>query len=78
MGSTFLSKHNDSKPCSQISRGLSIHAWPSGHAIDSEETIQFTELQGINCMVQTFPLEKANEAYGKSSCLRPSYQLISP
>lgn len=46
-----------------ISRGLSIHAWPSGHAIDSEETIQFTELQGINCMVQTFPLEKANEAY---------------
>jgi D-arabinose 1-dehydrogenase-like Zn-dependent alcohol dehydrogenase len=49
----------------QVSRGLSVHAWPSGHAIDSEEAIQFTELEGINCMVQTFPLEKANEAYGR-------------
>ncbi|KAJ5881393.1 alcohol dehydrogenase [Penicillium soppii] len=46
-----------------ISRGLSVHAWPSGHAMDSEEAIQFTELEGIDCMVQTFPLEKANDAY---------------
>ncbi|CAG8302577.1 unnamed protein product [Penicillium salamii] len=46
-----------------IPRGLSVHAWPSGHALDSEETIQFSELQGVNCMVETFPLDKAKEAY---------------
>ncbi|CAG8203980.1 unnamed protein product [Penicillium salamii] len=46
-----------------IPRGLSVHAWPSGHALDSEEAIQFTELQGVNCMVETFPLDKAKEAY---------------
>lgn len=45
--------------------GSSVHSWPSGHAIDSEEAIQFAGLQDIKCMVETFPLEKANEAYGK-------------
>lgn len=49
----------------QIQRGLSIHGWPSGHAIDSEEAIQFTELEDINCMVETYPLEKAQEAFGE-------------
>lgn len=46
-----------------ISKGLSVHGWPSGHAMDSEETIQFTELENIKCMVQEYPLEKANEAF---------------
>ncbi|KAJ5569500.1 alcohol dehydrogenase [Penicillium hispanicum] len=46
-----------------ISKGLSVHGWPSGHALDSEEAIQFTELQDVKCMVQTFPLDRANEAY---------------
>ncbi|PCG99765.1 Polyketide synthase, enoylreductase [Penicillium occitanis (nom. inval.)] len=43
--------------------GTSVHSWPSGHALDSEEAIQFAGLQDIKCMVETFPLEKANEAY---------------
>jgi D-arabinose 1-dehydrogenase-like Zn-dependent alcohol dehydrogenase len=50
----------------QITKGLSVHGWPSGHALDSEETIQFTELEGVKCLIETFPLEKANEAFGKS------------
>lgn len=45
--------------------GSSVHSWPSGNAIDSEEAIQFAGLQNIKCMVETFPLEKENEAYGK-------------
>ncbi|PGH23127.1 hypothetical protein AJ80_02756 [Polytolypa hystricis UAMH7299] len=46
-----------------IRYGLSVHAWPSGHAMDSEDAIAFTELEHINCMVERFPLEKANEAF---------------
>ncbi|KAJ5150299.1 hypothetical protein N7448_001877 [Penicillium atrosanguineum] len=46
-----------------ITKGLSVHGWPSGHARDSEEAIQFTELENIKCMVQEYPLEKANEAF---------------
>ncbi|KAK4120224.1 GroES-like protein [Parathielavia appendiculata] len=44
-------------------KGLSLHTWPAGHAEDAEETVKFAQLQGIDCMIQTFPLEKANEAY---------------
>jgi D-arabinose 1-dehydrogenase-like Zn-dependent alcohol dehydrogenase len=47
----------------QIQKGLSIHAWPSGHATDMEDAIEFAQLQDIGCMIEKFPLEKANEAY---------------
>ncbi|KAL5045994.1 hypothetical protein BDW71DRAFT_197766 [Aspergillus fruticulosus] len=43
--------------------GLSVQVWPSGHASDSEEAISFTELHGIDCRVEEFPLDKANEAF---------------
>lgn len=48
----------------QLLKGLSVHSWPTGHAVDMEETIQFSELQDVDCMIEKFPLEKANEAYG--------------
>jgi D-arabinose 1-dehydrogenase-like Zn-dependent alcohol dehydrogenase len=45
-----------------IMKGISVHGWPSGHALDSEEAIEFAEHQGVKCMVEPFPLEKAQEA----------------
>ncbi|KAI9655889.1 MAG: hypothetical protein M1831_004734 [Alyxoria varia] len=44
-------------------KGLSVHCWPSGHALDCEEAIEFTQLEDVDCMVEEFPLEKANEAF---------------
>ncbi|KAJ5171695.1 alcohol dehydrogenase [Penicillium capsulatum] len=46
-----------------VTRGLSVHGWPSGHALDSEEAIQFTELQDVKCLVERFPLDRANDAF---------------
>lgn len=45
-----------------ILKGLSVHGWPSGHALDAEEAIAFAENQGVKCMVETFPLEKVQDA----------------
>lgn len=45
-----------------IGNGLSVVAWPSGHAIDSEEAIDFAMRHGVHCMVETFSLDNANEA----------------
>lgn len=45
-----------------IHYGNSITAWPSGHAQDSEEAISFAEVHSVNCMIEKFPFEKANEA----------------
>ncbi len=46
-----------------LGKGLSVTSWPSGHAMDSEEAISFARLHNVNCMVEKFPLERANEAY---------------
>jgi D-arabinose 1-dehydrogenase-like Zn-dependent alcohol dehydrogenase len=43
-------------------KGASVHGWPSGHALDSEEAIAFAQRQDVKCMVERFPLDKAQEA----------------
>ncbi|KAL4252211.1 hypothetical protein ABKN59_005546 [Abortiporus biennis] len=53
-----------------ISKRTSICGWPSGSAKDSEETVEFAKLAGIHCMIEKFPLEKAQEAYDHRSKAR--------
>lgn len=48
-----------------IQRSLTIQGWASGHAKDSEETLQFSALSGAKPMVETYPLEQVAEAYGR-------------
>ncbi|KAH6658486.1 chaperonin 10-like protein [Truncatella angustata] len=48
-----------------LGKGLSVQSWPGGHNGDSEETIQFTKAQGIDVIIEKFPLDKAQEAYDK-------------
>lgn len=45
-----------------VSKGLSVHGWPSGHALDAEEAIAFAKDYGIKCLVQKYPLAKVQEA----------------
>ena len=46
-----------------ISKGVSVHGWPSGQALDCEEAVEFAELHKVKCMVEKFPLDKANDAF---------------
>lgn len=48
-----------------IGQKLKISGWPSGSAMDSEDTLRFCVLNGIRPMIETFPLAKADEAYDK-------------
>lgn len=53
-------------PVSTISLILnanSVHGWPSGHALDSEEAIRFAQLHGVKCLVETFPFAEAQKAF---------------
>lgn len=45
-----------------VSKALSIQGWSSGHALDSQEAVIFAEAQGVECMIEKFPLAKANDA----------------
>lgn len=46
-----------------ISGRRSIVGWPSGQAIDSQDTLFFSALTGVRSMNEVFPLERAAEAY---------------
>lgn len=46
-----------------ITKGAGVVGWPSGHALDSEEAIDFTRSKGVKCMIEKFPLDKAQEAF---------------
>ena len=45
--------------------GKTIHGWPSGSAIDSEDTMRFSALTDVRPRTEEFPLEEANAAFAK-------------
>jgi len=52
-------------PIQLISGSRTIQGWASGTAMDSEDTLRFAELTGVRPMIETYPLEKAAEAYAR-------------
>lgn len=52
-------------PIQLIGGNRAIQGWASGTAIDSEDTLRFAELTGVRPMIETYPLEKAGEAYAR-------------
>ena len=42
-----------------------IQGWASGTSADEEDTLRFAELTGVRPMIETYPLEKAAEAYAR-------------
>ena len=45
--------------------GKTVAGWPSGTAIDSEETLSFSALSGVRPRIERFKLEQAEEAFAK-------------
>ncbi len=52
-------------PIQLITGSRAIQGWSTGTPSDSEDTLQFAELKGVHPMIETYPLEKAAEAYGR-------------
>ena len=49
----------------QLLSGRTIAGWPSGSAIDSEDTLRFSALTGVRPRVEVFKLEQAEQAFTK-------------
>ena len=56
--------------------GKAIAGWPSGSAIDSEETMRFSASTGVRPRVERFPLEKAEEAFGEVMSNRVRFRAV--
>ena len=66
----------EAMPLDLISGRRSVQGWPSGTAWDSQETMQFAAQHRIRVMTETFPLEKADEAYAHMMSGKATYRAV--
>ena len=63
-------------PIQLISGVRSIHGWAAGTPADSEDTLRFAELTGVRSMIETYPLEKAAEAYARMMSGNAQFRVV--
>lgn len=63
-------------PVQLITGSRSIRGWASGTPSDSEDTLRFAELSGVRPMIETYPLEKAGEAYARMMSGKAQYRVV--
>ncbi len=54
----------------------SIHGWPSGTSIDSEDTLKFSEVTGVLPLIETYPLARAAEAYDRMMSGKARFRVV--
>ncbi|MGZ5849755.1 MAG: zinc-binding dehydrogenase [Methyloceanibacter sp.] len=59
-----------------IGRRRSIAGWPSGRAVDSEDTLRFSVLQDVRPMIETYPLAKAAEGYARMMSGKARFRVV--
>jgi D-arabinose 1-dehydrogenase-like Zn-dependent alcohol dehydrogenase len=63
-------------PLQLISGSRTIQGWAAGTAADSEDTLRFAELSGVRPMIETYPLEKAAEAYARMMSGNAQFRVV--
>ena len=63
-------------PIQLISGAKTIQGWASGTPADSEDTVRFAELTGVRPMIETYPLEKAAEAYARMMSGKAQFRVV--
>jgi D-arabinose 1-dehydrogenase-like Zn-dependent alcohol dehydrogenase len=63
-------------PLQLISGSRTIQGWASGTPADSEDTLRFAELTGVRPMIETYPLEKAAEAYARMMNGKAEFRVV--
>jgi D-arabinose 1-dehydrogenase-like Zn-dependent alcohol dehydrogenase len=63
-------------PVQLITGSRSIQGWASGTPADAEDTLRFAELSGVRPMIETYPLEKAAEAYARMMSGQAHFRVV--
>lgn len=63
-------------PVQLISGSRTIQGWAAGTPADSEDTLRFAELSGVRPMIETYPLEKAAEAYARMMSGKAEFRVV--
>jgi D-arabinose 1-dehydrogenase-like Zn-dependent alcohol dehydrogenase len=63
-------------PLQLITPTRTIQGWASGTPADAEDTLRFAELSGVRAMIETYPLEKAAEAYARMMSGKAEFRVV--
>jgi D-arabinose 1-dehydrogenase-like Zn-dependent alcohol dehydrogenase len=63
-------------PVQLISGSRTIQGWAAGTPADSEDTLHFAEQTGVRPVIETYPLEKADEAYARMMSGKAQFRVV--
>lgn len=63
-------------PAQLIFGSRTIQGWASGTPADTEDTLRFAQQAGVRPMIETYPLEKAAEAYARMLSGRAQFRCV--
>jgi D-arabinose 1-dehydrogenase-like Zn-dependent alcohol dehydrogenase len=63
-------------PLQLIMGSRRIQGWASGTSADSEDTLNFAALSGVRPMIETYPLERAGEAYARMLSGKAQFRVV--
>lgn len=63
-------------PVQLITGSRSIQGWNAGTPADAEDTLRFSQLTGVRAMIETYPLERAAEAYARMLSGRAEFRVV--
>ena len=63
-------------PIQLITGSRTIQGWSTGTPADSEDTLHFAKLSGVRPMIETYPLEKAAEAYARMLSGKAQFRVV--
>lgn len=63
-------------PAQLISGSRTIQGWAAGTPADSEDTLHFAEISGVRPMIETYPLERAEEAFARMMSGKAQFRVV--
>ena len=63
-------------PVQLITGSRTIQGWAAGTPADSEDTLRFAQKAGVHPMIETYPLEKADEAYARMLSGKAEFRVV--
>ena len=63
-------------PVQLIMGSKTLRGWASGIPTDAEDTLRFAALTGVRPMIETYPLEKAAEAYARMMSGHAQFRVV--
>ncbi len=63
-------------PVQLITGSRNIQGWAAGTTADEEDTLNFAELTGVRPMTETYPLDKAGEAYARMMSGKARFRVV--